>query len=150
MDQTMKSAPDALDQARACLASAVGSDSSFILSVQGGLKLSQSLCHELATISGWWEGKDPHDPEFGAVKVALMHSELSEALEGLRKDTMDDHLPHRKSVEVELADAVIRIFDYAGARGLDVAGAMIEKLAYNQQRADHKAENRAKSDGKKF
>lgn len=150
MESTMSPAPDQQDKAIAVLASAIGSDSSFIRSVQGGLELSQSLCHELATRSGWWDGKDPQDPEFGAVKIALMHSELSEALEGIRKDTMDDHLPHRKSVEVELADAVIRIFDYAGARGLDVAGAMIEKLAYNQQRADHKAENRAKSDGKKF
>ncbi|MND16972.1 hypothetical protein D3C77_04680 [compost metagenome] len=150
MESTMTPAPDQQDKAIAVIATAIGSDSSFIRSVQGGLELSQSLCHELATRSGWWAGKDPHDPEQGAVKIALMHSELSEALEGIRKDTMDDHLPHRKSVEVELADAVIRIFDYAGARGLDVAGAMIEKLAYNQQRADHKLENRAKSDGKKF
>lgn len=150
MEQTMSPAPDRQDKAIAVLAAVIGSDNSFLLSVRGGLALSQSLCHELATKSGWWIGKDPHDPEQGAVKIALMHSELSEALEGIRKDSMDQHLPHRKSAEVELADAVIRIFDYAGALGLDVAGAMIEKLAYNQQRADHKLKNRAKPDGKKF
>lgn len=115
-----------------------------------GVRAAQSMCHSLSVRSGWWEGKDPQDPEFGAVKIALMHSELSEALEGVRKGSMDDHLPHRKTVEVELADAVIRIFDYAGALGLDVGGAMIEKLAYNQRRADHKLETRQKSNGKKF
>ncbi|MGL4755995.1 MAG: hypothetical protein ACRCXB_26860 [Aeromonadaceae bacterium] len=109
-----------------------------------------SICHNLAKKSGWWDGKDPQDKEGGAVKIALIHSELSEALEGLRKDTMDDHLPHRKTLEVELADAVIRIFDYAGALGLDLGGAMAEKLAYNQQRADHKRENRKAEGGKVF
>ncbi len=40
-------------------------------------------------------------------------------MEGERKDLMDDKLPHRKMAEVELADALIRIFDYAGAYGYD-------------------------------
>ena len=82
--------------------------------------------------------------------MALIHSEISEALEGGRKGKMDDHLPHRYAVEVELADALIRIFDTAGAMKLDLAGAVIEKLAYNQQRADHKPENRFAEGGKAF
>ena len=51
---------------------------------------------------------------------------------------------------MELADAVIRIMDLAGAMGLDLAGAIVEKLAYNQTRADHKTENRNADGGKKF
>jgi hypothetical protein len=69
-----------------------------------------------------------------AEQIALIHSELSEALEGLRKDLNDDKLTHRKMVEVELADAVIRIMNYAKARNLDVAGAIIEKSQYNATR----------------
>lgn len=80
----------------------------------------------------------------------LMVSEIAEAMEGERKDLMDDHLPGRKMAEVEMADAVIRIADYCGAHGYDLAGAIIEKLAYNAQRADHKLENRAKVGGKTF
>ena len=79
----------------------------------------------------------------------LCVSELAEAMEGDRKDLMDDHLPHRKMLEVELADAVIRILDMSGGLGLDVAGAIAEKLEYNTERSDHKPENRANG-GKKY
>lgn len=69
-----------------------------------------------------------------AQKIALMHSELSEALEGDRKDASDDKLPNRSMLEVELADCIIRIMDLAEKRGLDVARAIIEKMVYNSTR----------------
>lgn len=119
--------------------------------VQQGINLATELCHGVAKDSGWWtDNQDqPLDRNPGEL-IALMHSELSEALEGLRKNKVDDHLPHRKSVEVELADTIIRIFDYAGSQELDLGGAIVEKLQYNANRADHKKEHRAAEGGKKF
>jgi len=116
-----------------------------------GIAAAQALAHKTATDAGWYAdpqtGK-PIERNFGEV-VALMHSELSEALEADRKGLMDDKLPHRDGREVEFADCIIRILDTAAALGLDVAGAVIEKNRFNRQRADHKLENRA-AGGKKY
>jgi len=82
--------------------------------------------------------------------LMLIVSEVAEAMEADRKGLMDDKLPHRSGLEVELADAVIRIFDLAGAKGLDIGNAIMEKILYNMSREDHKVENRMKAGGKKY
>ena len=114
--------------------------------------LLTDVCYGVADACGWWR-----DPSTGeriernkGELIALMHSELSECLEGVRKDCADDKLPHRKMEEVELADAVIRIFDYAGGVGLNLGEAIIEKLAFNLDRHDHQPAARAAAGGKKF
>lgn len=104
-----------------------------------------ALCHGLSKDAGWHE-----KPREVGTMLCLIHSEISEAMEGFRKNLNDDHLKYRKMMEVELADAVIRIFDLAGAQGFDLGGALVEKLIYNTQREDHKLENRNKENGKKF
>ena len=109
--------------------------------------------------AGWWN--DPitgesllnHNftPYVIGTKLMLTVTELAEATEGYRKDLMDDKLPHRKMIDVELADAVIRIFDLAGAVGCDDLGGIIEeKRSFNSERKDHQVENRIKNGGKKF
>ena len=103
----------------------------------------------------FWQDLDtgkpvPDSPELLASKIALMHSELSEALEGLRKGKLDDHLPHRSAEEVELADALIRILDYCARRDFDIGNAVAEKLAYNTTRQDHTRSARRAAGGKKF
>lgn len=68
-------------------------------------------------------------------RIALMHSELSEALEAVRKgNPEDDHIPEFSGAEAELADVVIRIMDMAAARGWRVGAAIAAKAAYNRGR----------------
>lgn len=111
-------------------------------------------CYQSSKKAGWWNDKDGNDirsnPYTFSNKLMLIVSELAEAMEADRKDLMDSHLPHRKGIEVELADAVIRICDLAGAYDLDLGGATEEKFLYNQSRQDHKLENRQKENGKKY
>jgi len=103
------------------------------------------LCHGLAKDAGWH-----NNPREIGTMLMLIVSEIAEAMEGDRKGLMDDHLPTRKMLEVELADAVIRICDLAGREGLDLGGAIVEKLMYNQQRKDHKIEKRQLEGGKAY
>lgn len=130
-------------------------DGETVYAAHDGLAHAQALCHQLAAKSGWWTNLKTGEPLTRAEvnvgeKLMLIVSEVSEAMEGDRKDLMDDKLPHRKMIEVELADALIRILDLAGFLQLDIAAATIEKLAYNQQRADHKPENRLAAGGKAY
>lgn len=117
-----------------------------------GLLAGVDICHGASIAAGWY--KNPKTGEKlernRGEMLCLIHSEISEAMEGERKALMDDKLTHRPMPEVELADAIIRIFDYAGYCGYDVAGAVIEKLRYNKTREDHKIENRKKEGGKAF
>lgn len=82
--------------------------------------------------------------------LMLAVSELAEALEGDRKNLMDDKLPHRSMLEVELADCMIRILDTARGLNLDIGGAFDEKMIYNATREDHKLESRRLLNGKKY
>jgi len=126
------------------------------------------ICHGASLKAGWWHDnkmgrdlvdliKNPQSPiearlakALVAEKLCLSHGELSEGMEGHRKGLMDDKLTHRPMLEVELADAIIRIADLAGALDFDLGGAIAEKMAFNAVRPDHKKEAREAAGGKAY
>ncbi len=107
--------------------------------------------------AGWWTdlktGEDLHGKRNIPEMLMLIVSEVSEAMEGHRKKLMDDKLPHRPMLRVELIDAMIRMLDLLGSQdnGQHPAGVIFqEKRAYNAQRADHKPDARLAAGGKAF
>jgi NTP pyrophosphatase (non-canonical NTP hydrolase) len=95
--------------------------------------------NQMAIEKGWWKG-ERNEGEL----IALMHSELSEALEAIRNgNPPDDKIPEFTGVEAELADVIIRIMDMAAAKGYRVGEAVVAKINYNKNRP-------YKHGGKKF
>lgn len=80
-------------------------------------------CYQIARSKGWWD-KKRNDAEL----IALMHSELSEALEALRCHAS------KEEVAEELADCCIRIFDYCGRKRINLEKAIIKKIEKNRNR----------------
>lgn len=105
-------------------------DAFFVLA--GGLQAVIEKHSQL--ISNWNSRQGFWDCDNTGEKIALMHSELSEALEADRKDLTSDHIPGFSGVEEELADCMIRIMDFAGHHDLRLAEAITAKLQFNLSR----------------
>jgi len=85
------------------------------------------------------------------LKLMLAVGELGETLEAVRKNKgPDDHIPEFSAEEAEVADAVLRLMNYATDRKLRLAEAMWEKNKFNRNRLDHSKEGRAAEHGKRF
>lgn len=126
-----------------------------------GINEAVAVCHGLANAAGWNTDQETGLPILEAAgrwagfvvgtKLALCHSEISEGLEGHRKGLMDDKLPHRSMIQVEIADAQIRLNDLAGLLGFeDMGECVVEKLRFNMSRPDHKPANRVQDGGKSY
>lgn len=123
-----------------------------LATLRPSLALTVQLCHQAN--KNWWldpvsKLPVPVTKELILSKLMLIVSEIGEACEGVRKDLQDDHLPQFTSLEVELADAMIRLMDLSGALGLRLADAWEEKMRYNAQRLDHSLAHRSGPGGKK-
>jgi len=96
--------------------------------------------HTLAVEKGWYDGRENLDATTIGSMLALVHSELSEALEELRDGQRpgDVHYKHGsqkpEGFGVELADAIIRILDLCGALHIDIERCVALKHAYNHTR----------------
>lgn len=84
------------------------------------------------------------------VQIAYVVREMSKAMEGHRKKSMDPVLRHRRAFEVRLAAALIQVERLAESEGYDLAETVAEKRAFNAQRPDHKRENRLQAGGKAY
>ena len=115
-------------------------------------------CHEASYNNGWW-----HDPDTGeelpttgflgahviGCKIGLINSEVSEIMEGHRKQKMDDKLPQYREMDVEIVDVLIRAFDLAGKMGSPISEIYEAKMGFNDVRIDHTLEAR-KNGGKLY
>lgn len=86
-------------------------------------------CLQISADHGFWDS-----PRNKGEMIALMHSELSEMLEAVRKPGPDQHCPNFTSEEIELADLFIRGLDYAAGHNLRLFEAICAKVAFNRSR----------------
>ena len=93
----------------------------------------QQLIYENALEKGFWA--EDHGAHTDATKAMLVVTEISEYVEARRTDDMvSEKIPGFTHAEEEIADAVIRLMDLAGGRGLHLAAAILAKMEYNRSR----------------
>lgn len=81
-----------------------------------------------AAHKNWWldlETGLPKQRNVGEL-LCLVHSEVSESYDGFMFNVKDDHLPEYECWAVEVADALIRLFDLVG--GLKISEQVLENL----------------------
>lgn len=94
-----------------------------------GMRWAGKEAHQIAADHGFCDG----EPE-PVIAIALMHSELSEALEAVRCNLTSDHIPQFTGIEEEFADVVIRIMQFSDWAGLRLSDAILAKMEYNRGR----------------
>ena len=151
---TLEDAMSAIEQDEYSVAELL-QDPGFKATLRDSLALLVGTCHSAARQAGWWvdpkTGENIRDnPLCFSNKLALIHSEVSEAMEGDRKGLPDDKLPQYDMRCVELGDALIRICDTAGGFGMSLADATVDKMIFNTVRPDHKLAARAADKGKAY
>ena len=97
----------------------------------GRLNDLAAKCHKNSADHGFWDGLDPFDVGVVLSKLCLIHSEVSEACEGIRHEVPDKA---KGGLAEELADVIIRCFDLAEARGLNIEQAVVNKISVNEAR----------------
>jgi NTP pyrophosphatase (non-canonical NTP hydrolase) len=90
----------------------------------------QEEAHRIAVEHGWWDR-----PRSAGEALMLVVTEIAETMEAIRAGSpKSERIGSFSKVEEELADAVIRILDFAGGHGFDLEGAVLAKMRYNESR----------------